>query len=1060
MFDHENEKVCPSCGHKNTTKATRCEACGESVSGLVCRRCGQEVLRPGEELCLSCQADSTEKIELGDPCPSCGLQNPVERERCADCGSELEKREPKLESAPEPKPLDSPPSVTEVVPLEPAPPIIGRDDEVERILARGYGALEQGQGALAMVVGGPGAGKTRLLDHVAETLFKADEAPLVLRATCREQRDEPFDPLPRILQSRFTLNPDLDDIGQRIAVTRLVTSIFESDESKAVTEVVHLLGHLAGIPFPQSPILRSLEGEPQQFHSRLLRCLHRFIKTDAMKHKQVWILDDLHDASPEALALLNDLVSRIDDVPFFLLVAGQPSLTSSLEVEPEGLVDLGPLSDESMGQLFTLLLPGLPEPPMELTEAAIERAGGNPASMREIARLLLESGVVDSTCDPWRTDLSKLAASDLPVSLEEALKARRGRLGPRTRAILERASVIGEVFWDEAVLALGRGDAPQTEASEPAQIWPDDSETMSLESTLRRLEDGEFVVPLEGSEFPRVREYAFRHAGLRDQVYAEIAPERLRQYHMLAAQWLESVPGNGREHFLEQIADHWERAGERHRSAIIMLEAARQARSRSLNDKAIRLFERGLMGLSEEDRLLRIDALHDLGSIHELVGDYESALERLTEMLRDAWTMVHRGKAGAALNKIGRIHRARGDYPAARAYLQRGLQLFRAADDTRGVASSLDDLGNLYWLLGHYQRALDHSAEALEIRRTMGDRRGEGVALINIGHIESARGYVSEADACYREALDTARNIGDRDMEAKSLNSIGVVLYTRGENEQAVELWRTALYIAEDIGDCRMQSFLLNNLGEALTVVGDRRNAERYLLDCEALAQEREDRRVLAEVYRNLGKLMMRHDELTEAREYLDRSLETARTMGSKEAVGLALRALGELSSQTLFDDDGTTNDGERFFHQSREIFEQIGNEVELARTLQALGTYWLERDEMGKAKDALARARDIFGMLSPREHQRLEETLKDISDSVDTKASELEVEAADSGNIPIQSEGVPRTDDTSPDFTTQNESNVTQPDAIPANAPNPWQPPTPTWGDTSGNDDKGSGGG
>ena len=1055
MFDHENEKVCPNCGHKNSTNITRCEACGESLSGLVCRRCKQEVPGPGEELCPTCQTDSTEKIDLGEPCPSCGLRNPIDRVSCADCGVELEIAEP------EPKPLDSPPSVTEVVPLEPAPPLIGRDDEVERILARGYGALEQGHGSLTAVVGGPGSGKTRLLDHVAEALFKNDEAPLVLRATCREQRDEPFDPLPRILQSRFTLNPDLDDIGQRIAVTRLVTTVFDSDESKTVTEVVHLLGHLAGIPFPQSPILRSLEGEPQQFHTRLLRALHRFIKTDAKKHKQVWILDDLHEASPEALALLNDLVSSIEDAPFFLLVSGQPSLQSSLEVQDEGLIALGPLSDEAMGQLFTLLLPGLPEPPMELTEAAIERAGGNAASMREIARLLLESGVVDSTTDPWHTDLSKLAASDLPVSLEEALKARRGRLGSRTRAILERASVVGEVFWDEAVLALGRGDSTPAESAEPAQIWPDDSETMSLESTLRRLEDGEFVVPLEGSEFQRVREYAFRHAGLRDQVYAEVEPERLRRYHMLAAQWLESVPSNGREQFLEQIADHWERAGERHRSAVIMLEAARQARARSLNDKAIRLFERGLMGLAEEDRLLRIDALHDLGSIHELVGDYDSALERLTEMLRDAWTMVHRGKAGAALNKIGRIHRSRGDYPAARAYLQRGLQLFRAADDTRGVASSLDDLGNLYWLLGHYQRALDHSAEALEIRRTMGDRRGEGVALINIGHIESARGYLSEADACYREALETARNIGDRDMETKALNSIGVVLNTRGENEQSIELWRSALSIAEEIGDCRMQSFLLNNLGEALTTIGDRRNAERYLLDCEALAQEREDRRVLAEVYRNLGKLMMRHDELIEAREYLDRSLNTARTMGSKEAVGLALRALGELSSRTLFDDDGTTNDGERFFHQSREIFEQIGNEVELARTLQALGTYWLERDEMSKAQDVLTRARDIFGKLSPREYQRLEQTLADISDSVDTNAAELEAAAAESGNIPIQSEGVQRMDDTSPDLPTQQDSGLVQPDAMPPQAPNPWQPATPTWGDISdGNDDQGNQGG
>lgn len=1019
MIDHENEKVCPSCGHRNPSNNLRCEACGDPLAIPVCRLCGQQEVAPGEDLCAECRADATDRLELGPACPVCGLRNPAEQEMCANCGADLTQ-----ERSSEQRPLAAPPSVTAVVPLEPAPPMVGRDEEAAHILDRIEQAFDGRRPLMMTVIGPAGIGKTRLLDHIAETLLGGDEPPMLLRTTCREQRDEPFNPLSHLLQTRFALNPELDDIGQRIAVTRLVSNIFAEAETKAVTEVVHLLGHLAGIPFPQSPILRSLEGEPQQFRSRLLKSLVHLVEADAGKRPQVWIIDDLHAADEEARILLDELMGDLCEVPFFLLVAGEPTLEGAFDAEANQTLSLPPLSDEAMGQLFEMLLPGLAEPPVELSAAATERAGGNPASIRELARLLLESGVVDSSTEPWRTDLSRLAASDLPVSLEEALRARRARLGQRTRAILERAAVIGEVFWDEAVLALGRGDSPPAEVAEPAQIWPDDSETMALESTLRRLEDGEFVVPLEGSEFPRVREYAFRHAGLRDQVYAEIEPDQLRRYHLLAAQWFESATGAQREPFLEQIADHWDRAGERRRSALALLEAARTSRSRSLNDKAIRQFERGLLGLAEDDRLRRIDALHDLGSTHELVGDYDAAISRLTEMLQDAWILVHRGKAGAALNKIGRIHRSRGDYPAARAYLQRGLQLFRAADDIRGVASSLDDLGNLYWLLGHYQRALDHSAEALEIRRTMGDRRGEGVALINIGHIESARGYLSEADACYREALNISRAITDRDMETKALNSIGVVLHTRGDHQQAVELWQSALSIAEEVGDCRMQSFLLNNLGEALDLMGDRKNAERYLLDCEALAQEREDRRVLAEVYRNLGKLMMAHNEITQSREYLERSLDTARAMGSKEAVGMALRALGELSSQTLFTDAGPAREGESFFHQALEIFEQIGNEVELARTIHALGTYWLERDELGKAQEALERARDIYESVDPKEHAKLAGILREItgddeaSGEPEPEEEEKNIERTPEGTAYIYPKETPqRFDDTAPEI-------------------------------------------
>lgn len=971
--------MCPSCGHDNPFHAVRCEACGQTLGVRMCRRCKVVAVPAGAELCPACRTESTEKLELGEPCPACGLHNPLDRTVCASCGADL----PESTTGSRGAARSSSP-----VPVVPEPPLVGREELVDELLAVASAACDGDGPRVAAVLGGRGAGKTRVLDEVATRLLERVPGTRVTRVACRESSDEAYDPLPRILAARFALEADLDEIAQRIAVTRLVGSAFGPEGASWVTETAHLLGHLAGIAFPQSPVLRSLEGEPERFEGRLLRSLQRFVEADSKEAPRLWVIDDLHNANPEALLLLAGLGSSLGKARHCILVAGQPSLEAAFEVEGALRRTLPPLDDEAMARLFGLLLPGLPEPPVELTEAAIERAGGNPASMREIARLLLESGVVDASQTPWRTDLSKLAAADLPVSLEEALRARRSRLEPRDRAVLERAAVIGEVFWDEAVLALGRGVAARAEHLEPAQIWPDDSETMTLEATLRRLEEAEFIVPLEGSEFSRIREYAFRHAGLRDQVYAEIPADALRAYHLLAAQWIETVGASRGEQFLEQVAEHWERAGERHRAARAFVEAASHARARFLNQKAVRLYERGLVGLSDEDRMLRMEALHDLGSVYELVGDYDSAIARLTDMLRDAWTLVHRGKAGAALNKVGRIYRARGDYSAARAYLERGLALFRAADDTRGVASSLDDLGQLYWLLGHYRRALDHSAEALEIRRSLNDRRGEAVSLLNIGRTEKARGYVDEADACYREAYDIARTIGDRDTECKALNAIGVALHARGQSEDAIALWRSALELAAEIGDRRMQSFLLNNLGEVLTAVGDREEAERCLMDCEALAQELEDRRVLSEVYRNLGALMIRHNEAAQARDYLERSLRLARAMGSKEAVGLALRGLGELQSSTVFDDTAAGGeDKATYFLQAVTIFERLGNEIELANTLNALGTYYLERGDEARAREVLERARSIYERVDTRQGERIDATISELSIEIQRSA-------------------------------------------------------------------------
>ena len=94
---------------------------------------------------------------------------------------------------------------------------------------------------------------------------------------------------------------------------------------------------------------------------------------------------------------------------------------------------------------------------------------------------------------------------------------------------------------------------------------------------------------------------------------------------------------------------------------MLSIWSARYARSRYLNQKCILLFQKGLELADERDRIAIADTLHDLGSVQELLGQYEAAELYYTEMLKHAWILVHRGKAGAALNKIGRLYRSRGD---------------------------------------------------------------------------------------------------------------------------------------------------------------------------------------------------------------------------------------------------------------------------------------------------------------------------------------------------------------------------------------------------------------
>ena len=64
---------------------------------------------------------------------------------------------------------------------------------------------------------------------------------------------------------------------------------------------------------------------------------------------------------------------------------------------------------------------------------------------------------------------------ELPISMEDAIRARLARLDGLERATVERAAVVGEVFWDGAVLGQMRGDrTPPGDGADPLSIWPDD----------------------------------------------------------------------------------------------------------------------------------------------------------------------------------------------------------------------------------------------------------------------------------------------------------------------------------------------------------------------------------------------------------------------------------------------------------------------------------------------------------------------------------------------------------------------------------------------------------
>ena len=82
-----------------------------------------------------------------------------------------------------------------------------------------------------------------------------------------------------------------------------------------------------------------------------------------------------------------------------------------------------------------------------------QAAGGNPLFIEELIAELIDRGCSSAPDDGWEAT-ADLAHVPIPAGVSALLAARLDRLDVEERAVLERASVVGQVFDRQAVVAL------------------------------------------------------------------------------------------------------------------------------------------------------------------------------------------------------------------------------------------------------------------------------------------------------------------------------------------------------------------------------------------------------------------------------------------------------------------------------------------------------------------------------------------------------------------------------------------------------------------------------
>jgi tetratricopeptide (TPR) repeat protein len=938
--------------------------------------------RPGAQRCKTCAAP------LPPTCIACGAKTQG-REFCATCRTD---RVPTPHSPDELFPvLPEEPTTLTLLPYELRPRFVGREHLLERLVRCFGDAAQQATLTFAVLVGAPGAGKTRLTKELARTLKNTAPTARFLAGSAASHAAVPYGAFVRLLGQRFGIT-SRDDAER--CQDKIVAGLGEVLPASKVPEVAHLLAHMMRVPFFASPIVEPLAENPQQLETRTFIALKRFLAADAARGAMVLCFDDLERAGAETVNLIHYLASALAASPIMLLVVARPSLYDVHPSFGEGemplvRVDLGPLDEDEREQLFRELLRHVTAPPPALVAHA-KKLDGLPRTLFELARLLLETEVItrdEHASTDWVIDRERLASLRLPADHEDILAHRLAHLAQAERDLLEKASVTGEVFWLDAVVALVRAGAlaPQSpDGPSLAEIAASGDHTrVAVAQSLGRLVEREWIAELAESAIPGEREYRFAYPPLRDVVYDRLDVDSRRRYHGLVAQWLELHPEGQGDDSQGEVGRHLERAGDGRGAATRYRRAADGARLAYQNDKAIRLYAQALACLGEGDLAARIQLWHDLGSVYELKGDCEAALGAFERMLRLTWVVSSRSKAAVALNKMGRVWRRKGDLRLALEYLERGKDLFDQSGDERGSAASLDDIGQVQYLLGRYDEAFENISRALKARGKGGDQRSIAHSLSNLGNVQKHRGRFVEAENCYREALELRRGSGDRAGEVTTLNNLAVLAFERGDLDGARRGWEEALRVAEAIGALPLQALALANLGELALATRKLEEARRRLGETIDICREIDDRRLLSEAMRNLGLLELESGDTLRAKELVEHAHEMADSAGLKDFVGRALVALGDVHAATLFDDQASSPgapSAEDFFRRGTELFRGIGNDGELARSLERYGRFKLEAGDVPSGKELLQEAFTIYLRLGMKAGDDVQRVMAELS--------------------------------------------------------------------------------
>jgi len=752
-----------------------------------------------------------------------------------------------------------------------ATPLIGRHREIEELEDIYETARRDHKTSVYTIHGGPGIGKSRLVQEFKQLLlYQDDESQILEGYGIQGQMDNPYSLFRDLFIRRLEIreSDDLDSVRGKIE--RDIGDYLGEDGLRKS----HYIGALLGFDFWNSPHLEAVKDDPEQLRSVGQYYLQQLILKLIGDRPTTIILDDLQWGDEASLNFIDHFVREFDSLPLLVLAATRPALFDRRPEwgQAQGEADnrfrlrvLPTLSEDESCDLVKGILVHADQVPLRLCNMISDNAGGNPFYIEEFINILIDDGVIRRGVDEgegaWEVNISRLDTLRIPPTLTALLQARLDRLPIEEKEILQQAAVVGRYFWDESLNALDRSHS-----------FPSD--------TLEKLVNRDLVQPVEITTFDGVREYRFKHALMQDVSYESVIKKKRPEYHAVVGDWLvdQTRKINRQGEFSGVIAEHYQHAQDNDRASEWYLIAADRAKSMAAPREARKFYElasdlnpmdnmerawqillghvevvgtlgdtqvRQMEGLAlvqlakqfDDDKRLAL-ALIRKGHYEAVTGDFQSAINDLEEALACAHsagdlkleTYVH-GLLVVSQTRSGKLDEA---FISAKKALELSLEL--KDDETR--ARTLTNVAILYTGSGDIAGSAQLLEEQVQINSRMGNKAGEAIGYGNLGYEYVQLGLFEQGRDALERSIELAENIGMHLESSYQKLNLALANCWLGNSDRARIILESTIPDLIQIGDLFGTGAGFNYLGLCLESTGDNDGAIEAYLESDRLFNE------------------------------------------------------------------------------------------------------------------------------------------------------------------------------------------------------------------------------